>query len=290
MRDASAGRAPVTTLAIDRHGDGCRAVGEAREALVELRGHIAVVTAGGAGLGRHVANLIAAHGAHVVIGDLDSVAGQTVVAEIERDGGRATFVKVDVTDDEQLSQMVARATELGPIGALVNNAGGWGASGLQYPVSTPTDWSNVLDLNLRAPMLATQLCLEPMKSSGGGAVVNVASSGGLGPDAYDSPEYAAAKAGLIRFTSALRGLSLTHGIRVSCVVPHWVGLARAKAEFARLSAEEQSSSGGLIDPDVVAAEVLHLIEDDGSSGHIVAIRAHQPPYRLDPSGMDPNWR
>jgi hypothetical protein len=74
------------------------------------------------------------------------------------------------------------------------------------------------------------------------------------------------------------------------VVPHWVGLARAKAEFARLSAEEQSSSGGLIDPDVVAAEVLHLIEDDGSSGHIVAIRAHQPPYRLDPSGMDPNWR
>ena len=144
---------------------------------MELRGHIAVVTAGGAGLGRHVANLIAAHGAHVVIGDLDSVAGQTVVAEIERDGGRATFVKVDVTDDEQLSQMVARATELGPIGALVNNAGGWGASGLQYPVSTPTDWSNVLDLNLRAPMLATQLCLQPMKSSGGGAVVNVASSG-----------------------------------------------------------------------------------------------------------------
>jgi NAD(P)-dependent dehydrogenase (short-subunit alcohol dehydrogenase family) len=257
---------------------------------VELRGHIAVVTAGGAGLGRHIANVIAARGAHVVIGDLDPDAGRTVVAEIERDGGSATFVKVDVTNDEQLTQMVARAAEFGHIRALVNNAGGWSASGLQYPVSRPADWSNVLDLNLRAPMLATQLCLEPMRSNGGGAVVNVASSGGLGPDAYGSPEYGAAKAGLIRFTSALRGLYSTHGIRVSCVVPHWVGLTRAKAEFAHLSAEQQSRSGGLIDPDVVATEVIHLIEDEESSGHIVAIRAHQPPYLLDPSGMDPDWR
>jgi len=148
----------VTTLAIDRHGDGCRAVGEAREALAELRGHIAVVTAGGAGLGRHVANLIAAHGAHVVIGDLDSVAGQTVVAEIERDGGRATFVKVDVTDDEQLSQMVARATELGPIGALVNNA----AAGAQADFSTPcrhrqigrTSWTSIFARDACHPALS----------------------------------------------------------------------------------------------------------------------------------------
>jgi 3-oxoacyl-[acyl-carrier protein] reductase len=234
--------------------------------------------------------VIAAHGAHVLIGDLDPDAGRAVVAEIEGDGGSATFVRVDVTDDEQLSQMVAKATELGPIRALVNNAGGWSSSGLQYPVSTPADWSRVLDLNLRAPMLATQLCLEPMRSNGGGAVVNVASSGGLGPDAYGSPEYGAAKAGLIRFTSALRGLTATHGIRVSCVVPHWIGLARAQAEFALLSAEEQDRSGGLVDPDVVAAEVVHLIEDDESSGHIVAIRAHQPPYRLDAAGMDPHWR
>ena len=59
----------------------------------------------------------------------------------------------------------------------------------QYPDSPPSEWSQVLNLNLGAPMLATQLCLEPMEANGGGAVVNIASSAGLGPDAYASPEY-----------------------------------------------------------------------------------------------------
>lgn len=263
---------------------------DAAEASVQLRGHVAIVTAGGAGLGRHIANAIAARGAHVVIGDLDPDVGQSVVGQIERDGGSATFVAVDVTDDGQLSQAVATARQLGRIRALVNNAGGWSASGLQYPDSPPMDWSRVLDLNLRAPMLAAQLCIEAMKADGGGAIVNIASSGGLGPDPYGSPEYGAAKAGLIRFTSSLRGLDTTHGIRVSCVVAHWIGLARAQAAFGQLSAEEQVRSGGLVDPEVVAAEVVHLIEDDESTGHIVAIRPRQAPYRLDPAAMDPYWR
>ena len=70
-----------------------------------------------------------------------------------------------------------------------------GAHGL--PLSPRAEWNAVLDLNLRAPMLLTQLCLEPMRRAGGGVVINIASSGGIGYAAYGSPEYGATKAGLI---------------------------------------------------------------------------------------------
>jgi NAD(P)-dependent dehydrogenase (short-subunit alcohol dehydrogenase family) len=224
-----------------------------------------------------------------VIGDLDPVGGRSAIAEIERAGGEATFVATDVTDDDQLRELVSVAAQVGTLRALVNNAGGWSPGGLQFPDASPSEWSSVLNLNLRAPMLATQLCLEPMASNGGGAIVNIASSAALGAGAYGSPEYGAAKAGLIRFTSSVRGLASSRGIRVSCVVPHWIGLERAHLEFEQLSEHEQAQAGGLVDPNVIAAEVVHLIEDDDSGGLIVALRPDRAPYLLDPTGIDPHW-
>lgn len=255
-----------------------------------LQGQTAVVTAGAAGLGRHIAQHIAAKGAHVVIGDLDPVGGRSAVADIERAGGEATFVATDVTDDDQLRELVSVAARIGALRAFVNNAGGWSSGGLQFPDASPSEWSSVLDLNLRAPMLATQLCLQPMADNGGGAIVNIASSAALGSSAYVSPEYGAAKAGLIRFTSSVRGLASSRAIRVSCVVPHWIGLERAHLELEQLSAHERAQAGGLVDPDVIAAEVVRLIEDDDSGGLVVAIRPDRAPYLLDPTGIDPYWQ
>jgi NAD(P)-dependent dehydrogenase (short-subunit alcohol dehydrogenase family) len=85
-------------------------------------------------------------------------------------------------------------------------------------------------------MLATQLCLGPMRRACGGAVVNVASSAGLGLGVHVSPEYAAAKAGLIRFTATLAQLD---GVRVNCVVPDWILTERAQAELARMTPAER---------------------------------------------------
>ena len=105
--------------------------------------------------------------------------------------------------------MIAYAGRLAGAGphVLVNNAGGGGHVPPHFPDAEPAQWGATLDLNLRGPMLATQLCLEPMRRAGGGAVVNVASSAGLGLGGHPSPEYAAAKAGLIRFTATLAGLA-----------------------------------------------------------------------------------
>jgi 3-oxoacyl-[acyl-carrier protein] reductase len=248
-----------------------------------------VVTGGATGLGRLVSTAIAAVGAHVVIGDLDAAAGSEIVDEVHRSGGTATLMPLDVCDDDRLEGLVHLASQLGPLGALVNNAGGWHASGRTYPIAYGHEWSAVLDLNLRVPMRATQLCLEPMAAAGGGAVVHISSSGGLGPDGYGSPEYGAAKAGLIRFTSAFAATAAAgrraRGVRRAPLDRSGTG----RLEYERLTPAEQRESGGLIEPAVVVDEVVRLVRTDGSGGDIIAIRPGRPPYALDPAGIDPHW-
>jgi NAD(P)-dependent dehydrogenase (short-subunit alcohol dehydrogenase family) len=255
---------------------------------MDITGRVAVVTAGASGLGRHITVALQSRGARVVIGDLDADAGARAAVELSKQGSEVRFLAVDVTDDSELEELILAARRVGPLGVLVNNAGGWSPTGRQWPEAPAPDWSNVLELNLRTPMLATQLALPLLRRAGGGAVIHIGSSGGLGPDAYGSPEYGAAKAGLLRFTSSLRRLGV-EGIRVSCVVPHWIGLPRAEREYEALTAEEQRQSGGLVAPETIAAEVVRLAEDDDSAGAIVALRAGRPPYPLDPAGIDPYW-
>jgi NAD(P)-dependent dehydrogenase (short-subunit alcohol dehydrogenase family) len=100
-------------------------------------------------------------------------------------------------------------------------------------------------------MLATQLALAPMRRAGGGAVVNVASTAGLGSEPYRSPEYGAAKAGLLRFTSA-RGA--VDGVRVNCIVPDWVATER-------VTAEDRAITPPPVPLAMVAAAVIRLIRD-----------------------------
>jgi NAD(P)-dependent dehydrogenase (short-subunit alcohol dehydrogenase family) len=119
-------------------------------------------------------------------------------------------------------------------------------------------------------MLATQLALEHMRRAGAGAVVNVASTAGLGQEPYQSPEYAAAKAGLIRFTTALGGLQ--HA-RVNCIVPDWIATERLT------EAERATTPPPIPLADVVAA-VLELIRDDTLAGRAMAIWRGQAPRLL----------
>lgn len=235
---------------------------------------IAIVTGGAGGLGRLITLELARGGAHVVAADVDTAAGGLVVEEVAAAGGSATFVETDASDPDHVSRMVEEAAHLGDVTTLVNNAGGW-LPGPQFP---DTDaWRRALDLNLAMPMLATQLCIPHMSAAGGGAVVNVSSSGGTGQEPYGSPEYGAAKAGLIRFTTAAADLAHRFGVRVSCVVPHWIGLDRALEEYAAMSLEDQRASGGLVDPHVVVAAVVSLVRDPGSAGVVVEISPARRP-------------
>ena len=128
-----------------------------------------------------------------------------------------------------------------------------------------------MNLNLLAPMLLSQLVLAPMRDLGGGVIVNIASSAGAESTGYRSPEYGAAKAGLIRFTTSLADLEQTHGVRMTCIVPGWIGLERAYAEVEALPEEERAKTPPLIPPARIVAEALKLIAT-GRSGSVVEIR------------------
>jgi NAD(P)-dependent dehydrogenase (short-subunit alcohol dehydrogenase family) len=244
---------------------------------MELRGRVAIVTGGAAGAGRTMAQRLADEGATVVVADVDDRAGHAAVEAL----GDASFVRTDVRVAGDVEHMVAVAEERhGGVDVLVNNAGGWGPTA-NYPYASALQWGSTLDLNLRAPMLATQLVLEPMRRRGGGAVVNIASTGGVGLAPYESPEYGAAKAGLIRFTACMAYAREETGVRVNCVVPDWIETERAKGELAAMTAEARAAEAPLVDPGELAAVVVDLVRDESASGRVVLLPRGEPPRLLD---------
>jgi NAD(P)-dependent dehydrogenase (short-subunit alcohol dehydrogenase family) len=251
---------------------------------MEVRGSIALVTGAAAGTGRAIAFRLAADGAHVVVGDVDRTEGERTARAIERSGGSARFMHADVTARDDVAGMIAFAErELGGLQILVNNAGGGGHVEPHFPDASAPEWEATLDLNLRGAMLATQRALEPMRRAGGGAVVNVASTAGLGLAPHVSPEYAAAKAGLIRFTSTLAGLRERMNVRVNCVVPDWIATERALGELERMSPDQRAAAPTPRPPADVADAVIGFIRDDDMAGRVMVMWPEEPGRLLDPA-------
>jgi NAD(P)-dependent dehydrogenase (short-subunit alcohol dehydrogenase family) len=250
---------------------------------MDLDGRVAIVTGAAGGTGRAIAARLGAEGAVVVVADVDAPGGDATVAQIAASGGHAMFVRADVRVPGDVEDLVARAAlDAGASHVLVNNAGGGGHVAPHFPDASPAQWGATLDLNLRGAMLATQLVLEPMARAGGGAVVNVASTAGLGLAPYQSPEYGAAKAGLIRFTSTLDMLHERIGVRVNCVVPDWILTERAQAEIAAMSAAQRAAAPEPVRMEDVADAVVALIRDDALAGRVLVLRGGAPPRLLAP--------
>jgi NAD(P)-dependent dehydrogenase (short-subunit alcohol dehydrogenase family) len=215
---------------------------------MELRARVALVTGAAAGTGRVIAERLADAGALVVVADVDDVRGEATALELD-----VEYVHADMTDPDDVRTMLDVAIAQGELGLLVNNAGGGGHVPPHFPEATPEQWGATLDLNLRGAMLATQLALRAMPR--GGAVVNVASTAGLGDEPYQSPEYGAAKAGLIRFTTSL---AEHRGVRVNCVVPDWIATERDPDAPIPMAA--------------VADAVIDLATDDDAAGRVTVLR------------------
>jgi 3-oxoacyl-[acyl-carrier protein] reductase len=236
-------------------------------------GKVAIVTGAAMGIGRAVAQRLAQEGAQVVVSDVESERGKEAAAEL---GG--LFVRADVTNDDELRRMFETAERFGGgIDVLVNNAGGvWDPL---YPAAPPDHWQRVLDVNLRAVMLATQLALEPLRRRGGGAIVNVASVAGLGAGPHGAPEYAAAKAAVVRLTAALESLAVEN-IRVNCICPDYVDTPAVQRGLAEMSDAERAQVPDLVAPEAIAGGVLDLIRDDSLAGRVLVWFAEEEPYLL----------
>lgn len=255
---------------------------------MEIQGSTAIVTGAATATGRALAERLGKDGAAVVVADIDPVEGAETVKRIESDGGRAAFVRADMRVDADVEGLVAFAEErYGGLHVLVNNAGGGGNIPPHYPEATPAQWGGWLDLNLRGAMLATQLSLPAMQRVGGGAVVSIASSAGLGFKPYVSPEYGAAKAALIRFTTTLAELRERLGVRVNCVVPDWIATERARRELAEMTEQERAAAPEPIELDTVADAMVRFVREDDLSGRVIVIWGGEPARLIDPD--QPNW-
>jgi NAD(P)-dependent dehydrogenase (short-subunit alcohol dehydrogenase family) len=182
----------------------------------------ALVTGGGAGLGRQMAEALGGAGATVVIcGRRAEPLAETVEA-LRADGHQAEAVVADVTDDGDLQRLVAAA---GPIDILVNNAG----ASIRSPWQTVSreEWRAVMALNLEAPLRLSQLLVPAMVDRGWGRVVNVASMYGVvagdpsiyGEDGVDAASYFASKHALLGLTKHLAVMVGGTGVTVNALSP-----------------------------------------------------------------------
>jgi len=225
-----------------------------------------------------IALRLAREGAAVVVNDIDEVVGTETAEEIAERGGTASFIRADVTSALDVEAMIEQA---GGLDILVNNAGGF-----PYPVfpEAPLEhWSGSLDLNLRSAMVAIHFAVRAMENRGGGAIVNIASSAGLGLAPHPAPEYAVAKAGMMRLTACLAPLA-ERGIRVNCVCPHTVGTPAVRGRIAELEADGEELpkplQDVLLEPEEVADAVLDLIRDESMAGRVVVLVGGEKPKLL----------
>jgi NAD(P)-dependent dehydrogenase (short-subunit alcohol dehydrogenase family) len=235
------------------------------------RGKVALITGSGLGIGRGIAAVLAKAGSSVVVNDISEADGGETVRRIEAAGGKAVFVHADITRPADVEHMVAFAeTAFGGLDILVNNAGAGEPPG--FPVAPPERWNAVLDVYLRATMSCIQASLPAFERRGGGAVVNISSLAGVGYRPYWWPEYAAAKAAVIRLTAALGSLAETKTVRVNCVCPNWVATEKVRATVAAMSEaqrREQHVPDELATPEDIGEAVLEFVRDETMAGRIL---------------------
>ena len=238
---------------------------------MSLQDRTALVTGGAKGIGRAVAERLAAAGAHVVILGRDEAAMS--------ESGFAHAV-ADVTDAAAFEQAIAR---LGPFDILVNNAGA--AFSATFGRHTRHDWDAMLAVNLTACFTACHAVLPAMLSQGYGRIVSVASTAGLKGYAYTAA-YCAAKHGLIGLTRALAMETARSGVTVNAVCPGFtdtglveravdniVARTGQTADAALAALARANPQNRLTTPGEVAEAVLFLCGDNaaGLTGQSLAI-------------------
>jgi NAD(P)-dependent dehydrogenase (short-subunit alcohol dehydrogenase family) len=251
---------------------------------VEIAGRAAVVTGAAAGIGRAIARRLAQAGAGVVIADVDREWGEEAVAEIEAGGGQAVFCSADVSSEDDVRSAVdLSVTTYGRLDIVVNNA--FEGSGLHFPDAPVEQWSKVLDVVLRGTMLGIQAGLDAIGPEGG-AVLNVASTAGLGNQPHAYPEYAATKAAVVRLTECLAPLAAERNVRVNCIAPDWTATEFIREQFASMTPAERAEARDgfgrpppprLLEPAEVAEAALGLIQDDELAGRTLVLRCGEEP-------------
>jgi NAD(P)-dependent dehydrogenase (short-subunit alcohol dehydrogenase family) len=226
-----------------------------------------IVTGAGGGMGRAASVLFAREGGRVLVADMNEKAAAQTAALIETEGGIAVPCTVDVRSASSVEKMVARAVEqFGRLDVAFNNAG-------IHLIHTPlcdvdeATWDRVMDTNLKGVFFCLKYEIAAMLATGGGAIVNTSSIGGVGA-APGLSAYIASKHGVVGLTRAAALDYISKGIRINAVLPgatntgmlaDWLQDPSAVAQI-----RQHHPIGRWAEPEEIARAVLFLASDEAS--------------------------
>ena len=203
---------------------------------MRLQGKVAVVTGGGAGIGRGIVLCMAKEGADIAIPDIQDANAHAVVKEVLAMGRKAVAMRCDVTKTADVQAAVERIKkDLGRIDILVNNAGMASAPGMPFTNNSEEDWDRTFAVNTKSVFLTCKAVASHFIERKAGRIINIASI--AGPlAAMTMPPYSVAKGGVITFTRVIARELAPHGITVNAICPgvlwtaFWENLAQYIAD------------------------------------------------------------
>jgi 3-oxoacyl-[acyl-carrier protein] reductase len=244
---------------------------EAGHDMKSLAGKVSIVTGAGRGIGRAVSLLLGRSGSRVVLAARSELQLRAVCEEIRDQGGEALVVPTDLARDEEMERLVDETLQQwGSIDYLINNAG----SGKTAPVLTAKreDWDQTLRVNLRAPMVLSQLVLPRLVEKGEGAIINIGSISGKAGHA-NTAAYSASKFGLIGFTESLYEEVREYGIKVAVILPGFV-------DTPMIPPTKRLDRSKMIRPEDIAETVLFILTFPLTSCPVeITVRPQKTPYR-----------
>ena len=222
--------------------------------MARLTGKVAIITGAAGGIGKEIAKRFATEAAEVVIADLQLAAAQTTADEINRAGGTAMAVAMDVSDESAVEAGVAATFErFGAVDVLVSNAG--------IQIVKPIDafpfneWKRMLAIHLDGAFLTTKACLKHMYQAQRGAIIYIGSVHSKEASLLKAP-YVTAKHGLIGLCKVVAKEGAKHGVRANVVCPGFV-----RTPLVDKQIPEQARALGISEDEVVHNVMLRETVD-----------------------------